>query len=114
MHECGLLLGGSYRFQRCMLAEAQEVNLGQGRRVCVRARSHSVLSDSVTAPTVAHQAPLSIGFPRQEFWSGFLFLIPGDLPDIGIEPTSPAGGFFSIEPPKVEALKWKYIAFLFF
>ena len=40
--------------------------------------------------TVAHQAPLSIGFSRQEHWSGLLLLPPGDLPDPGIEPRSPA------------------------
>ena len=40
--------------------------------------------------TVAHQAPLSMGFLRQEYWSGLPFLSPGDLPDPGIEPTSPA------------------------
>ena len=37
-----------------------------------------------------HQAPLSMGFFRQEYWSGSLFPTPGDLPDPGIEPTSPA------------------------
>ena len=47
--------------------------------------------------TVARQAPLSTGFPRQEYWSGLPFPPPGDLPDSGTEPTSPAlaGGFFS-------------------
>ena len=40
--------------------------------------------------TVAHQAPLSMGFPRQECWSGWPLLFPGDLPDPGIEPGSPA------------------------
>ena len=40
--------------------------------------------------TVAHQAPLSMGFSRQEYWSGFSFPPPGDLPDPGIEPLSPA------------------------
>ena len=51
---------------------------------------------------VAHQAPLSLGFSRQEYWSGLPFLSPGDLPDPGIEPTSPplAGGFFTTEPPE--------------
>ena len=49
---------------------------------------------------VAHQAPLSMGFSRQEYWSGFPFPSPGDLPEPGIEPmslTSPAlaGGFFT-------------------
>ena len=46
-------------------------------------------SPSLMAPwAVAHQAPLSMGFPRQEHWSGLLFPPPGDLPDPGIEPTS--------------------------
>ena len=40
--------------------------------------------------TVAHQAPLSVGFSRQEHWSGLPFPSPGDLPDPGIEPRSPA------------------------
>ena len=40
--------------------------------------------------TVTHQAPPSMGFSRQEFWSGLLFPSPGDLPDPGIEPRSPA------------------------
>ena len=50
--------------------------------------------------TVAHQAPLSMGFSRQEYWSGLPLLLPGDLPNSGIEPaslTSPAlaGKFFT-------------------
>ena len=40
--------------------------------------------------TVAYQAPLSMGFSRQEYWSGLLFPSPEDLPDPGIEPRSPA------------------------
>ena len=42
-----------------------------------------------------------MGFSRQEYWSGLLFPSPGDLPDTGIKPTSPAlaGGFFTTEPP---------------
>ena len=39
--------------------------------------------------TVAHQAPLSMGFSRQEYWSGLPFPSPGDLPDPGIKPGSP-------------------------
>ena len=42
----------------------------------------------VTPGTVAYQAPPSMGFSRQEDWSGLQF--PGDLPDSGIEPRSPA------------------------
>ena len=44
----------------------------------------------VTLWTVAHQAPLSMGFSRQESWSGLLCPPPGDLPDPGIEHMSPA------------------------
>ena len=40
--------------------------------------------------TVAYQAPLSIGFSRQEYWSGLQFLSTGDLPDPGIRPGSPS------------------------
>jgi len=64
--------------------------------------SDQVVSDSFATPwSVAHQVPLSMGFPRQEYWSGLPFPSPGDLPDLGIEPTSPAlaGGFFTNEPP---------------
>ena len=53
-------------------------------------RSHSVVSDSVTPWTVAYQAPLSIGFSRQEHWSGVPLPSPGDLPDPGVEPGSRA------------------------
>ena len=53
--------------------------------------SHSVMSDSyATSWTVAHQAPLSTEFSRQEYWSGLPFPSPGDLPNSGIEPRSPA------------------------
>ena len=53
-----------------------------------------------TPQTAAHQAPPSLGFSRQERWSGLPFPPPGDLPGPGIEPTSPAlaGGFFTAEP----------------
>ena len=44
----------------------------------------------VTTWTVAHQAPLSMGFSRQEYWSGLPVPSPGDLPNPGIEPRSPA------------------------
>ena len=51
--------------------------------------------------TAALQAPLSIGFPRQEYWGGLSFPSPGDLPNSVIKPASPAlaGGFFTTEPP---------------
>ena len=52
--------------------------------------SCSVVSDSATLWAAACQALLSMGYSRQEYWSGFPFLAPGDLPDPGIEPVSPA------------------------
>ena len=51
--------------------------------------SHSVVSDSATLWTMALQAPLSTEFSRQEYKNGLPFTSPGDLPDPGIEPTSP-------------------------
>ena len=56
----------------------------------------------VTPGTVAHQAPLSMGFPRQDYWSGLPFPSPGDLLNPGIKPVSPAlaGKFFTTEPPE--------------
>ena len=59
------------------------------------------MSDSFVTPwTVAQQAPLSMGFSRQEYCSGLPFPSPGVLPNPGIEPTSLewAGGFFTTEP----------------
>ena len=51
----------------------------------------SQLTGSTAPPwTAAHQAPLSMGFPKQKFWSGLPFSSPGDLPDPGIEHGSPA------------------------
>ena len=56
--------------------------------------------------TVAHQSPLSMEFSRQEYWSGLPFPTPGDLPDPGIEPGSPALQADSLlsEPPWWESL----------
>ena len=60
------------------------------------------MSDPFATPwTVACQAPLCMGFPRQEYWSGLPFPSPRDLPDPGIKPASPAlsGSFFTTELP---------------
>ena len=59
------------------------------------------MSDSVTLWTLAHQAPLSMGFPRQEYWGTLPFPSLGDLPNPGVEAASPAlaDGFFTAEPP---------------
>ena len=75
-------------------------DLAQGRpqvRVC------SAVSDSATPWTIAHQAPLSMAFSRQEYWSGLPFPTPWDLSNPRIEPMFPAslalaGRFFTTEP----------------
>ena len=56
----------------------------------------------VTPWTIAYQASLSMGFSRQEYWSGLPFPSPGDLPHPGIEPRSPAlqAGALPSEPPE--------------
>ena len=54
----------------------------------VYARLFSHVWIFVTPWTVASQAPLSVGFSRQEYWTGLPFSTPGDLPDSGIKPTS--------------------------
>ena len=70
--------------------------------VCVCMYVH-VLSQ--LCPTVARQAPLSMGCPRQEYWGGLPFPTAGDLSDTGIKPKSlaspaMAGGFFTTAPPR--------------
>ena len=67
--------------------------------MCYAVLSHSVVSDSATLWTVARQAPLSMGFCRQKYWSGLSCPSPGDLPNPGIEsvsliPSALAGTFF--------------------
>ena len=57
--------------------------------VKVKVKSLSPVRLFATPWTVAHQAPPSMGFSRQEYWSGVPFPFPGDLPDPGIEPRSP-------------------------
>ena len=58
---------------------------------------------------VARQAPLSMGFPRQEYWNGFPFPPPGNLPDAGIKPTSPVSPALqvgSLPLSYLESLPW--------
>ena len=71
----------------------------------MHAQSLSRVPLFATPWTVAHQAPLSMEFSSQEYWSGLSFSPPGDLPDPGNEPSSLmspalAGGFFITEPPE--------------
>ena len=64
-------------------------------------RLHFHFGSFETSWTIANQAPLSMGFPKQEYWSGLPFPSPGDLPDPGIEPRSPAfqADTLTSEPP---------------
>ena len=65
--------------------------------------NHQVMSNSFeTLWTVACLVPQSVEFSRQEYWSGLPFPPPGDLPDLVIEPMSPAlaDRFFTAEPPE--------------
>ena len=53
----------------------------------------------VTLWILAHQAPLAMGFPRQEYWGGLPFPYPGDLPNPGTYISRLVGRFFTTEPP---------------
>ena len=84
--------------------------------------SHSVLSSSFATPwTIAHQTPLSMRFPRKEYWSGLPLPMAGDLPNSGIEPMSLASSVFWIlyhyrhvrSPPALTALKKTFILICF-
>ena len=72
------------------------------KSICVCAQSLSCVPLFVIPWTVAHWAPVSMEFSRQEYWSGLPFPSPGDLPNPGFKPTCPtlAGGFFTTEPPE--------------
>ena len=71
------------------------------QQVLMLSVSHSLVPDSATPWTAAHQVLLSRGFSRQGYWSGLLFPSPGDLPNPGIKPGSPALQADSLptEPP---------------
>ena len=79
------------------------LTLGQGRRnrSCMPAQLPSSVQLFATLWTVTHHVLLSKGFPRQEYWSELPFPLLGDLPDPGIEPSSPAlaSRFFTTQPP---------------
>ena len=67
----------------------------------------SIMSDSATPWTITRQAPLFLRFPRQEYWRGLPFPFPGDLPDSGFEPVSPALQADSLpSEPSGKPLRW--------
>ena len=74
--------------------------------ICVCVCGSSVSSDSLQPPwAIACEAPLSMEFSRQEYWSGLPFPTPGDLPDPGIKPTFFASGRFFTTSTTREAQK---------
>ena len=80
----------------------KERNVHSFRFMDMCAQSLSHVQFFATPWTVSHQVPLSMGFSKQEYWSGLSFPPPWDLPDPGIEPTSPVSpvlaiGFFTTE-----------------
>ena len=82
--------------------------MGEVCKLCVCVLSRSVMPDSLQRYG-DHQAPLSIGFPRQEYWSGLPFPSPGDLPNPGIKPDPPAlaGRFYTVPPGNLNVKKKK-------
>ena len=94
--EEGLLAGKSRSTSYDLVVGCGEVSRGWGGGHChvrmkVKSESESkVVSNSVIPWTVADQAPPSLGFSRQEYWSGLPLPSPGDLPNPVIEPGSPA------------------------
>ena len=79
-----------YKHLRC-LSEAEWINkMCYIHKVKVKVKSLSRVRLFANPWMVTYQAPRSTGFSRQEYWSGLPFPFPGDLPNPGIEPTSPA------------------------
>ena len=106
----GRTVVGTAGGKRCMFTAGQAVRCGQDtdychfiiyRRVCTVSGTQLISGVQLFATlwTVACQAPLSVEFSRQEYWSGLLFSPSRDLPDPEIEPSSPqlAGRFFTAE-----------------
>ena len=84
-----LITGGARRFTAALLIVAKGWKLSK----CLLFGGGLVAKSCLTLATpwtVAHQAPLSMGFPRQAYQSGLPFPSPGELPDSGIKPRSPA------------------------
>jgi len=85
-HRCTMLIGHVDKRMLC---------------VCGHAPLLSRVQLFAAPQTIALQAPLSMGFPRQKYWNELPFPSPGGLPEPGIEPESHelTGGFFTTEPP---------------
>jgi len=103
----------SHEIKRCLLPGRKAMtnldsilksrNITLLTKVCIGGLVAKSCPTLATPWTVAHQTPLSMGFSRQEYWSGLLFSSPGDLPYLGIELGSPAlqADSLSTELPKL-------------
>ena len=96
------MVGWHHRLSRHESEQALGDGEGQGNLAACSpwGCKESDMIEQLNTKTIAHQ-PLSMGFSRQEYWSELPFPSPGNLPDPGIEPMSPAsaGRFFTSEPP---------------
>ena len=97
----GTVKGPAWRTN--VLCAATKTCHSQIKKICVCVLSRVRLFS--TPWTMMHQASLSMGFPKQEYWSGFSFPPPGDIPDPGTKPTSPVspalqGNSLSAEPSR--------------
>ena len=72
--------------------------------MCAHAQSFHCVQISVTPGTVAYQAPLPMGFSRQEYWSGLSCPPPGDLSDPGVKPKSPVSPALQVDSSPSEPL----------
>ena len=81
---------GRWRGRLVWRAKTKQTNQNQTKPSEVKVKSLSHVRLFATPWTIAYQAPPFMGFSRQEYWSGLPFPSPGDLPDPGIEPRSPA------------------------
>ena len=94
------MVGWPHRLDGCEFEQAPGVGVGQGSLLCCSLRGHK--EPDTTERLNWTEAPLSMGFPRQEYGSRLPFPSPGDLPDPGMQPAFPAlaGRFFVTEPPR--------------
>ena len=86
---------------KSLLMKVKEESEKVGLKLNIQKTKLSSFQLFVTPWTVAHQAPPTMGFSRQEYWSGLPFPSPGNLPDLGIKPRSPAlwADALTSEPP---------------
>ena len=103
---------GAYIFSSTTFLKINLLTIALWQRLCVAFQTEQSLSHAqlfATPWTVAHQDPLSMEFSRQGYWGGLPFPSPGDLPNPGTEPRSPAlqVDYLPSEPPgKPMNIEW--------